>query len=138
VVGAIFDDTFARIVRSIGLGLGVTACLTVLCLPSGAIRGVPTWTLEVYPFAMALLLAGYGWLVRLGPARLAAALILLIWMISMICRGYSRLRDIVVGLDYFALSMLLFALAVLVSLIKAGVLAHWWEARRAKSPPSTA
>lgn len=40
--------------------------------------------------------------------------------------GYFALRQVVAGLDHLALSLLLFALAVLISLGKSGLLARWF------------
>jgi hypothetical protein len=44
------------------------------------------------------------------------------WLTAAGWRGYRALRQIIVGLDYLALSLTLFAVAVLISLGKAGVL----------------
>jgi len=53
-------------------------------------------------------------------------------------RGYCRLRQVVVGLDHIALSLLLFALALLISLGKSGMLARWIAAWRRGRPDAVA
>jgi hypothetical protein len=45
-------------------------------------------------------------------------------------RGYCRLRQVVEGLDHLVLSLLLFAVALLISLGKSGILARWIAAWR--------
>ena len=51
-------------------------------------------------------------------------------------RGYRALREEVAGLDYLAVGLLLFPVAVLISLAKAGKLPPWPRgARPATEPP---
>ena len=52
-------------------------------------------------------------------------------------RGYRLLRAEVAGLDYLVVGLLLFPIAVLISLGKAGVLNRWLEAWRNRTPPSS-
>ena len=43
------------------------------------------------------------------------------------CRGYWALRQVVAGIDYIAMGMVLFSLAVLTSMAKGGVLVLPWR-----------
>jgi hypothetical protein len=52
-------------------------------------------------------------------------------------RGYRLLRAEVAGLDYLVVGLLLFPIAVLISLGKAGVLNRWFETWRNRTPPSS-
>jgi hypothetical protein len=49
-------------------------------------------------------------------------------------RGYSSLRRVVVGIDYIAIGMLLFSMAVLISMAMGGVL-PWQPAGRKRKGP---
>ena len=100
----------------------VLACLFVV---TGSLKGseaVPTWATLLYPPTMAALIAGYGLVLDHRASRVAAQLILAFWLVTAGWRGYLTLREVVLGLDYLALGMAAFALAVFVSVAKAGVL----------------
>jgi hypothetical protein len=124
-----FDDPFARTLRVVGALAVLLACLAALSLWFGPPAPVPQWAGAVYPLAMALLLGVYGLLLGHGPSFVVAALVVLSWLAVAAGKGYSALRLLVTGLDYLAVSLTLFALAILVSLAKAGVLARWLTAR---------
>jgi hypothetical protein len=124
-VGAVFTGDFGRQFRLAGALLVLLACLATAfghITPPG---GVPAWVVLVYPPILAALLAGYGLLLRDRPARIAAALALAGWSVAALLQGYIYLRRFVSGLDVITASLVLFAVAVLVSLGKAGVLARW-------------
>jgi hypothetical protein len=89
---------------------------------------------DVYPLALAALLGAYGVLLRHRPAVAAGALALACWVGSAGLWGYLALRKVVLGLDHMALGLAVFALAVLISLYKAGLLARWVAARQGKLP----
>jgi hypothetical protein len=55
--------------------------------------------------------------------------VLLGWLAAAVRKGYAVLRLLVTGLDFLAVSLTLFALAIVVSLAKAGVLGRWLTAR---------
>ena len=54
-----------------------------------------------------------------GPRRRQPA-ILFAWLAAAFCRGYGDLRQVVAGIDYIAIGMVLFSLAVLTSMVKGG------------------
>jgi hypothetical protein len=78
--------------------------------------------IEAYPLAMALLIAGYGYVLGHRHAILSAFLIVSCWMAVIGCRGYLSLRRVIAGLDFIATGMVLLGLAVLTSMAKGGVL----------------
>ncbi len=122
VVGAAFDDRLGHILRAAGATMALLAALVVL---SGRIErtgAVPTWAMESYPLAMALVIAGYGFVLGHRTSLAAAGLILAAWLVAVGCRGYGSLRRVVTGLDYIAIGLILFSLAVLTSMAKGGVL----------------
>jgi hypothetical protein len=57
-------------------------------------------------------------------------LILASWLIGAGLQSYRSLRQVISGLDHIVLSLLLFALAVLISLGKSGILARWLGVER--------
>jgi hypothetical protein len=124
LIGAAFDDPLARFLRLVGAVLVLPACLVALLGPPAPPSGLPPWAGAVYTLVMAGLLVGYG--LRLGH-RLSlgvAGLLLTCWLVGAAWWAYRFLRQLIVGLDYIALSLTLFAFAVLVSLAKAGALSR--------------
>jgi hypothetical protein len=99
--------------------LGSLVVLTGRAEGTGA---VPPWAIEIYPPAMALLIAGYG--LRFGhrASLVMAGLILAAVLAAAGGRGYVALRRVVAGLDSIAVGLVLFGLAVLTSMAKGGVL----------------
>jgi hypothetical protein len=133
-LGASFDDTLARCLRNGAAVLVLPVCVITL---SGALdvpADVPAWLLIVYPLVMATLLAGYGLRLRHRLSIAMAGLIVVGWLTGAGWWGYCGLRRIISGLDYIAVSLAFFAVAVLVSLGKAGALSRtlggWWDELR--------
>jgi hypothetical protein len=132
--GALFPDPFARRLRAAGAGLGLLACWVVVWGPFDRDPWIPRWAVLAYPPLLAALLAGYGVLLRDRPSQVAAGVATAGWLVAAGWRGYHWLRHMVAGLDHIAISLALFALAVLVSLTKSGILTRWLEARYGKTP----
>jgi hypothetical protein len=134
-IGATFDDRFGRALRIVGAGMGLLAALAALSgrIPSTA--AVPPWAIEAYPPAMSLLIAGYGLGLGHRASLASAGLILAAWLAVLGWRGYCALRQVAPGLDYIAVGMVLFSMAVLTSLAKGGVL-PWRVAGRTDKVPS--
>ena len=122
VVGAAFDDRLGRVLRAAGAAMALLASLVVLSGRFEPTRAVPTWAMEVYPLAMAMAIAGYGCMLGHRTSRIAAGLILAAWLVAVGCRGYGSLRRFVMGLDYIAIGLAFFSLAVLTSMAKGGAL----------------
>jgi len=130
IVGALFDDDLARSLRVVGPLLALGICLAVMVLPARAFGTLPTWALQFYPLTMSLLLAGYGCWLWHWPTLLIAAIILLSWTGAAGWQVYRMIRTWVVGMDYLVLSLLVFGLAILVSLGKS----HWFARREEPKP----
>ncbi len=132
-LGAVFTDRLGRALRAAGGALALAACLAATFGRFDVPPEVPPWAVAAYPLAVAAVLAGYG---LLWDRRLVAAGALagVGWLAGFGWRGYVALREVVSGLDHIALSLALFAVAVLVSLGKAGVLSRWLEARGWRPP----
>ena len=128
LVGAAFDNDLGRRLRVVGGGMVMLGCVAAVFGWFGQPASVPAWTLSVYPVMLAALLAGYGLLLTHWPSHLLAGLALSPWLATGAWRVYAILRREVVGLDYITLSMALFAVAVLISLAKSGLLLLWIEA----------
>jgi hypothetical protein len=121
-LGILFDDGLARFLRLLGAGLVLIACLAVLLVGVDRWSGLSPWLIVVYPLALATLLAGYGLLLRHRASLGVAAVVLACWLGVCGWWGYVSLRQLVAGLDYLALSLLLFTVALLISLAKSGFL----------------
>jgi hypothetical protein len=120
VVGAAFEGTFARILRTAGALLVLAAYLALWFVP----LDLPPWALAAYPLVLATFLAVYGLWLRHRVSLALAGLALVGWVGVTCWRGYSSLRQTVAGLDHIALSLALFGVAILISLAKSGVLAR--------------
>lgn len=125
IIGAQFDDALARVLRLVASVLIVLASIWVLSGRVEVSANVPQIVLLVYPLLMTGVLAVYGYLFRLRIPVVGAVLILAGWLGMAGWRGHGWLRQRVPGLDHLLLSLALFAVAVLVSLVKAGVRFRW-------------
>ncbi|MDR3639606.1 MAG: hypothetical protein P4L84_37745 [Isosphaeraceae bacterium] len=121
-VGAAFDDALGRLLRGAGSALGVGAGLAVITGWAGRDAGLPGWVVTLYPLSVAALIAGYGLLLDHRTSLAFAALVVAVWLLAGVWHGYAILRRVVVGLDFIAIGMVVFSLAVLTSLAKGGVL----------------
>jgi hypothetical protein len=137
IVATAFDDELARMLRFIGPFLTLLVCLGVMLVPFTPSAGVPAWLIGIYPPVMAAVLAGYGFWRWHPPTLAIAGLIFVCWSLASGWQVYRVCRQLVVGLDYLAVSLLVFMLAILVSLGKAGLLRRWLAARRVKATDST-
>ncbi len=122
VVGATFDDRLGHVLRAAGAAMALLASLVVLTGRIERTGAVPSWAMDVYPLLMSVVIAGYGFMLGHRTSRAAAGLILAAWLAAAGCRGYWSLRRVVAGLDYIAVGLVLFSLAVLTSMAKGGVL----------------
>jgi hypothetical protein len=124
LIGAAFDDPLARALRYVGAALVLQLCLVALFGQIEPPAGLPSWTMAAYPLVLAVLLAAYGLRLRHWFSCAAAGLVLACWLAGAAWWGYRALRQLVSGLDYIAVSLALFALAVLVSLAKSRALSR--------------
>jgi hypothetical protein len=124
VLGGVLRDRLARWLQLAGVAVvvfvGLGAVLLWLRPTTPALA--PRWLLGLYPLVLAGVLLGYvRWVARPRLAILPGLLVAC-WLGAVGWEGYWSLRQVVQGLDYLAASLGLFAVAVLVSLAKAGVL----------------
>jgi hypothetical protein len=118
LVGAAFDDETGHLLRSLGAVLVLIACFVDIfgLLSRPAVFLV--WAMICYPLVMAALLAGYGYWLRHSFSVIVAVVVTLCLVVRAAWWGYFALRQIVIGLDQIAISLVLFALAVWISLRK--------------------
>jgi hypothetical protein len=130
IVGTVFDDALARLLRLASVVLVGGVCVVVMFVEHPTLANAPQWVVKTYPPVMAVLLAGYGWALSHRVSRYGAALILVGWLAAVGWGGYQGLRQAVAGLDQILLSLATLGLAVLVSLAKSGQLSRWMARRR--------
>lgn len=118
-LGAWFTDRNARVLRNIS---AMAVVVVSLATSFGAFGGTIA---AIYPLFAAAAILGYGVALRHRLAFVTAGVALLAWLGANGWRGYRDLRDDVVGLDYLAAGLALFPVAMIVSLMKAGVLRGW-------------
>lgn len=121
-LGAIFHGWMGRLLQLAGAGLLVLTSLALLVPGVMSRIETPAWVPAVYPLAAAALLLTYGVLLRRRSIQILAGVIVVGWLAIAGGVGYVSLRQSLPGLDFLTLSLLLFAVAVLVSLVKGGVL----------------
>lgn len=137
VIGGLFHDATAQVLRKLGPISGAAASLALMLAPLDSIQAIPIAARLSYPLVMAVVLAGYGfWLDHHRTSHQAAATIGIVWLGVFSWQGYAPLRSTVAGLDYIAGGMLFFAMAVFISFAKAGALPNWMR-RFARWPSAT-
>jgi hypothetical protein len=124
LLGGLFRDRLGNLLQVVGVALMLIAGLSAVYLWLRPQPPAPRWLLGLYPLALAAMLLVYGWWVRRAWIPRLAGLVVACWLGAVSWEGYWTLRQIVQGLDYLALSLALFAVAVLVSLGKAGLLSR--------------
>lgn len=137
IVGATFEGALAAVLCVLAPVVAGLAYFVVLFARSAPATNVPSIVPAVYPLIMATILLLYGLLLRQRTSLTVAGLILTGWAAVFGWRLYAWLRQVVVGIDHILLSLALFAVALLVSLGKAGVLwrclpARWRPLSRAR------
>jgi hypothetical protein len=131
-VGAAFDGALGRTLRAAGAAMAFFASFILM---TGRLEeNVPSWVPEVYPLVMSLVIAGYGFMLVDRASLASAGLNLFCWLAALGCRGYASLRQTIGGIDYIAIGMMLFGMAVLTSMAKGGVLPWKLLGRRDKLP----
>lgn len=132
LIATVFDDDLATLLRHASVFMILFACLGMMLVPVTPPSGLPGWLLELYAPAMAGLLLGYGVWRRQRFMLAVAVLIYALWALVTGWQIYRAVRQLIVGIDYLVLSALVFILAIVVSLTKAGVLSRWLAAWRAR------
>jgi hypothetical protein len=123
IVGAAFDDPFARRLRQAGVLL-VVAAATAAVYPSLWPSSLPRWSLPVYLAALAGITFGYAYLVRSrawffgGVAGLCLFTGRLLYDIT----GYLKRIFAWEGAGWFVWGLVWFAVAVLISARKSGLM----------------
>jgi hypothetical protein len=136
-VGAAFDDRLGRVLRTTGAVMGLLAAMAALTgrIPPSA--AVPPWVVEGYAPAMSLLIGAYGLTLGHRASLVAAGMILASWLAVLGWGGYRAVRQLAPGLDYIAVGLVFFSLAVLTSMAKGGVLPGRLTGRMDKVHPES-
>jgi hypothetical protein len=134
LVGAVFDDRLGQFLRTTGAAVALLGSLVVVTRQVERTITIPSWAIEVYPLVMSLMIAGYGLVLGHRISLASAGLILSAWLAAAGCRGYNSLRQAVAGIDYIAIGMVMFSVAVLTSMAKGGVL-PWRTAEQSGKVP---
>jgi hypothetical protein len=124
-LGAAFGGRLGRLLRVAAGALLLLACLAATFGRVDPELGLPQWIILAYPPVATMVLSAYCLLLRDRRPLAAAALAGIAWLAAVTWRGYEALLAIIPGLNHIALSLALFAVAVIVSLGKAGVLSRW-------------
>ena len=135
LIGAAFDDAFARRLRGAGVVLLLVGCLKYTPTGEGTAAGFAPDLAPQYPLGAAAVALTYGILLRSRAYRATAAAALGYWLLVTGGHAYAALRRSVVGLDQIAGGLASFLLAALISLTKAGALQRWHARRRQKACP---
>ena len=121
-IGAVFNDMIGHFFRAVGAAMAVLGSLMVLTGTVERSPAIASWAFEVYPFIVCVIIAAYGFVLGHRTSLASAGLIVFVWLAGVGWRGYCSLRQFAAGIDYIAVGMLLFSLAVLTSMVKGGML----------------
>jgi hypothetical protein len=130
MIGAAFDDDLAKFLRGAGSFAALLASVAALLLPIAPPESLPIWVVQLYPVGMALVLAGYAYWLRHPPILVLAGAIFLLWCLVSGWQIYRTVRQLIVGMDYLALSLLVFGIALAISLSKTAAFHRWLERGR--------
>jgi hypothetical protein len=134
VGGALCRDDLARHLRVGAGGLLIVMAAAALLGDVSTFMRQPRWLGEAYPFVAATALGCYG-VVRRDPVPIALAVgILSAWFAKAGWHGYRLVRTTIAGFDLIVLSLILFVVAVAVSLGKSGRVTTWFLRRGWLSP----
>jgi hypothetical protein len=125
-LGAAFRGRFGQLLRAAAATLMAVACLAATFGKVNPDLGLPLWMIAAYPPLAITVLSAYCLLLRDRRPLAAAAVAGIAWLAAETWRGYEALLAIIPGLNHIALSLALFAVALVVSLGKAGVLSRWF------------
>jgi hypothetical protein len=134
VLGIALDDALGRLFRNLCAAMVLGGSLFAMTGRIGRADSVPAWAIELYPPVMCALIAGYGFTLGHRASLASASLILFAKLTAVLCWCYGCLRQVVVGIDYIALGMALFSVAVLTSMVKGGLLPGRIAGGRGKLP----
>jgi len=124
IVGAIFDDSFARRLRQTGVFLATAAALTAALYPSAWPTSLPDLSLPVYLAVIAGVSIGYAYLVR-SPAWFFGGVLdgcLFTGRLLLDATGYLKRAFSWEGAAWFVWGLVWLTVAVLISARKAGLI----------------
>ncbi len=124
IVGAAFDDPFARRLRQAGVLLVVAAAATAAVYPAHWPGSLPRWSLTMYLAALAGITFGYAYLVRNRSWFFAgvAGVCLFTGRLLYDITGYLKRLFAWEGAGWFVWGLVWFAVAVLISARKSGLM----------------
>lgn len=126
LIGAVFDDDFALALRYTAAAMLTLAAVAIMILPIPLPGELPLLAPLLYPLATVFLLAAYAWRLWHPPIFVFAGAVFAIWCATIGWQVYRIGRQSVVGLDYLAISLVVFGLAIATSLAKSGHLGRVW------------
>jgi hypothetical protein len=132
LVGAVFTDRFAKLLRMLGAAMIFALAVAALADDVSGFHDLPQPILGAYPaicIAIALL---YGYLLGSHLYLASAATTLLAWLAVAGSQTYQSVRHAMAGLDYLALAIVSFLVALAISLMKAGPLRERFQRWREK------
>ncbi len=133
-IGAVFNDMIGHFFRAVGAAMAVLGSLMVLTGTVERSPAIASWAFEVYPFIVCVIIAAYGFVLGHRTSLASAGLIVFVWLAGVGWRGYCSLRQFAAGIDYIAVGMLLFSLAVLTSMVKGGMLSSRTKDQKPEVP----
>jgi hypothetical protein len=125
LIGAAFRGWFAELLQHLGAALLLAAGVVSVVGDPGMLGDPPAALLMAYPALAIAVAVGYGWLVGNRWYFASAAGISLGWLTLGGWRVYRHLRHSIPGLHYLAWGVFFFVVAMLISLMKAGLAQRW-------------
>jgi len=123
ILGAAFNDSFARWLRQAGVLFVVAAVFAAAVVPVVWLPGVPEWTLPAYMAGVTAATFGYAYFIG-SPAYFFAGLANLCLIAGRLLyelSGYLKRLLVWEGAAWFVWGLVWFSLAVLISAVKSGL-----------------
>ena len=131
-IGAAFNDDLGRLLRGAGAAMLLLAGAAATLGRPDSVAGVPPALIRAYPLMLAGIAAGYGLMIGHRAYLAAAAAGLGCWLTVAGWGIYGLMRRHVAGLDHITLGLTSLALAMIISLMKAGALQRWLARRQGR------
>lgn len=131
VIGATFDDAFARGLRWLGAAALLLFCFAALAGDALFFENAPSIVVRIYPLLPTAIALAYGYFIDRPTYFAAAAVCASGWVVVCASSSYRILQQHVAGLNAILAGAACFVLAAAISVAKTGAVQRWRARRRA-------
>jgi hypothetical protein len=132
-IGWYFEDSLGQLLKCVSAVMLVLACLGVSWEGERIDPRIPPVLIQLYSLVMLAICLGLSCLSDSYPYRVALGTCLAGWLLVAGWERYLILRTRIVGLDWISGGLAFFAIAMVISLGKAGFWSRWIERRATRT-----